>query len=179
MSENSGFEANRSTQRDAEALAFREAMSRVAGAVHLVTSDGPAGRAGLTASAVTSLSDHPATLLACLNATSRSVKSIRENGVFGVNTLAAQHQDLARRFSNGSLSMSERFDLGVWRSGAAGVPLLQGSLASFALKVSDIRQVATHLVVIGTVITAEAGVDDEPLVYHRRGYRILRDTEHR
>ncbi|MET0746456.1 MAG: flavin reductase, partial [Microvirga sp.] len=38
---------------------FREGMSRVAGAVHLVTTDGPAGRAGFTATAVTPVTDDP------------------------------------------------------------------------------------------------------------------------
>lgn len=166
-------------QPDAAAIAFREAMSRVAGAVHLVTTDGPAGRGGLTATAVTSVSDHPASLLVCLNATSRSAGILRENGVFGLNTLAAQHREIARRFSTASLSMAERFELGTWHAGPGGVPLLVGALANFALRVAEIRQIATHLVIVGTVLEARAGEDDEPLVYHRRGYRVLHDTDHR
>ena len=34
---------------------FREAMSRVGSAVHIVTTDGPRGAAGITANAVTSV----------------------------------------------------------------------------------------------------------------------------
>ena len=50
-----------------DAAQFREAMSRLGAAVHVVTTAGPAGRAGVTATAVVSVSDQPATLLVCLN----------------------------------------------------------------------------------------------------------------
>ena len=36
----------------AEAATFREAMARLGAAVHIVTTDGPSGRYGVTASAV-------------------------------------------------------------------------------------------------------------------------------
>ena len=47
--------------------AFRNAMSVLASAVNVVTTDGPAGRAGFTATAVCSVSDEPPSLLVCLN----------------------------------------------------------------------------------------------------------------
>ncbi len=46
--------------------AFREGMSRLGAAVNIITTDGPAGRAGFTASAVCSVTDSPPTLLVCL-----------------------------------------------------------------------------------------------------------------
>lgn len=160
------------------AIAFREAMSRVSGAVHVVATDGKAGRGGFTATAVTSVSDSPPSLLVCINATSRTAKMLRENGVFSVNTLAAGHIEIARHFARSGLSMDERFALGRWEAGPGGAPLLVGALAVFALKVADLRQIGSHLVVVGEVLAAKAGTDDEPLVYHRRGYRILHDTDH-
>jgi flavin reductase (DIM6/NTAB) family NADH-FMN oxidoreductase RutF len=42
---------------------YREAMSRLVAPVHVVTTAGPAGRCGITASAVTSVSDDPPTVL--------------------------------------------------------------------------------------------------------------------
>jgi flavin reductase (DIM6/NTAB) family NADH-FMN oxidoreductase RutF len=148
-------------------------MSRVAGAVHLVATDGPAGRGGLTASAVSSVTDAPPTLLACINATSRSARLIRENGVFSVNTLAARHEPIAKRFAQSAVGMEERFALGEWQTGPAGLPWLSGALASFALDVVDLRQVGSHMVVIGTVRAASSGAIEPPLVYHRRGYHTL------
>jgi flavin reductase len=46
---------------------FREGMAVLAGAVNIVTTDGPGGRAGLTASAVCSVTAEPPTLLVCVN----------------------------------------------------------------------------------------------------------------
>src|SRR4051812_49673713 len=46
-----------------ESAQFREAMSQLGAAVHVVTTAGPAGPAGFTATAVCSGSGQPATLL--------------------------------------------------------------------------------------------------------------------
>ena len=46
-----------------EPAAFREAMSRLGAAVHVVTTDGPGGKGGFTATAVCAISDAPAMLL--------------------------------------------------------------------------------------------------------------------
>ena len=46
-----------------EKQAYREAMARLGAAVNVITTDGPGGRAGFTASAVCSVTDSPPTLL--------------------------------------------------------------------------------------------------------------------
>lgn len=51
----------------ADKQSFRDAMAQVGAAVNIITTDGPAGRAGFTASAVCSVTDEPPTLLVCLN----------------------------------------------------------------------------------------------------------------
>jgi len=88
-----------SSLRPVGAAAFREAMSRVAASVHLVTTDGAAGRAGMTATAVTSVTDNPATILVCINSSSRSCQLLQANGVFGVSVLTPQDQKLASVFA--------------------------------------------------------------------------------
>jgi flavin reductase len=69
-----------------EGGAFREAMSRLGAAVHVITTDGQAGMTGFTATAVSSVSDQPPTLLVCLNRRSTSAPVLSHNGVFCVNT---------------------------------------------------------------------------------------------
>ncbi|RYY93418.1 MAG: hypothetical protein EOO24_26860, partial [Comamonadaceae bacterium] len=78
--------------------AFRDAMAQVGAAVHVVTTDGPAGRAGFTASAVCSLSDTPPMVLVCLNRQASVHDAFDRNGVLCVNTLAAGHESLAMLF---------------------------------------------------------------------------------
>src|ERR1700709_332431 len=74
---------------------FREAMSRYGAAVHVITTDGPAGKGGFTATAVCSVSDDPPTLLVCVNRKSHGGQNIGDNGVFFVNTLGAASEELA------------------------------------------------------------------------------------
>src|ERR1700754_4437328 len=76
-----------------EGTQFREAMSRLGAAVHVITTDGVAGMTGFTATAVSSVSDQPPTLLVCLNRRSQITSVLRENGVFCVNTLGAEAEE--------------------------------------------------------------------------------------
>src|ERR1044072_4391863 len=75
--------------RTVEAGPFREAMSRLGAAVHVITTAGPGGKSGAPATAVTSVSDAPPPLLVCLNRRSQTCPIVVENGVFCVNTLGA------------------------------------------------------------------------------------------
>src|SRR5205809_6845955 len=71
--------------RTCEAALFREGMSRLGAAVHVITTAGPGGKAGATATAVCSVSDAPPVLLMCLNRRSQTNPVVVEDGVFCVN----------------------------------------------------------------------------------------------
>lgn len=153
---------------------FREAMSRVAGAVNVITTDGPAGRAGLTATAVTSVSDAPPTLLACLNRHSRTLLSMQPNAYFAVNVLAGQQLAIAEAFTGKTgLDGAARFALGDWQTGMHGQPLLNGALASFECELQEAKPVASHVVLIGLIRAIRLGQGGAGLVYARRGYHAL------
>jgi len=154
--------------------AFRDAMARIGAAVHLVTTDGPAGRAGLTATAFAPVTDEPPHLLVCLNRESRTAALIRENGVFAINTLAAGQQELADVFAGRThLHGAARFSHGLWREGALGVPVLADALASFVLRTRSIETLGTHQVVIGALTGITTGEAHAGLVYTRRAYHAL------
>src|SRR5579872_3928232 len=53
---------------------FREAMSRVTGAVHIVTTAGSAGLGGITATSVASITVEPPMMLFCINLESPSAQ---------------------------------------------------------------------------------------------------------
>lgn len=55
------------SQENEHRLLFRDAMASLSAAVNIVTTDGPAGRCGITATAVCSVTDTPPTLLVCIN----------------------------------------------------------------------------------------------------------------
>src|SRR5471030_2587971 len=60
---------------------YRDAMAHIGSAVNIITTDGPAGRAGFTASAVCSVTDSPPTLLVCLNRSASVYPVFKENQV--------------------------------------------------------------------------------------------------
>ena len=103
---------------------FREAMSKLAAAVNIITTEGPAGRAGFTASAVCSVTDEPPTLLVCLNRNASVYDYFKENMVLCVNTLALEHKDLSGAFG-GKVSLEERFDQGSWSTLSTGSPSIR------------------------------------------------------
>jgi cob(II)yrinic acid a,c-diamide reductase len=157
-----------------EAQTYREAMSRFAGAVHVVTTDGPAGRRGVTVIAACSVSDHPPMVLVCLNRMKNDNDCFAENGVFALNTLSGGQRDIADAFSGlTGLSQAERFKLGSWTTVASGAPVLEGAQAVFDCRVVEAKDMATHRVLFGKVTGLRIGDTVEPLIYHHRQYRVL------
>jgi flavin reductase len=168
------WQMSKHNQSSVDGAEFREAMSRVAGAVHVIGTDGPSGLGGATATAVTSVSDSPPSLLLCLNNSSSTLQKIRANGAFSVSVLSQIQQGVAEAFSGATgLQGEQRFTPAHgWRLGD-GQPVLANALASFTCRLSDITPVGSHVVIIGIVEHAKSGGDDAPLLYHRRGYRVL------
>ncbi|MFD2238518.1 flavin reductase [Aureimonas populi] len=150
-------------------------MSHFAAAVHLITTDGPAGRRGVTATSVCSVSDAPATLLVCLNLSSPLNDRFEANGVFAVNMLSAEAEPVARIFSGqGGLEPEARFASARWSTLSTGSPVLEsGALASFDCRLVDSRIVATHRVLIGEVVAIRQGEPASSLLYRDRRYRTL------
>jgi flavin reductase len=154
-----------------DAPAFREAMSRLGAAVHVVTSDGPGGRIGFTATAVVSVSDQPATLLVCLNRGSNSSPVLARNGVFCVNTLRADEEGIADIFAGRTGSREDRFRTGEWMTLATGAPVLASAVVAFDCRVSEIKTVASHNVIFGVAEAIRLGAAGPALVYHERAYK--------
>jgi len=156
-----------------EVAAFRAAMARLGAAVNIITTDGPAGRHGMTASAVCSVSDEPASLLVCINRASRMHAAITANGVLSINVLAGDHQELSGLFASRGLSVEDRFARAEWDILDNGSPALTGALCTFGCRVASISDVGTHGVFFCDVTELRAGERGEGLVYFGRGYHRL------
>src|SRR4029453_4965229 len=111
--------------RTVEPAAVREAMSRLGAAVHVITTAGPGGKTGATATAACSVSDAPPTLLMCLNRRSQTNPIVVENGVFCINTLGDSGAEIADIFAGRTgVQGSDRFATGEWSVLATGSPVL-------------------------------------------------------
>jgi flavin reductase len=167
------FEAIASEQiATVEPTIFREAMSRLGAAVHVVTTAGPGGKSGFTATAVCSVSDKPATLLVCLNRRSQNAAILRSNGVFCVNTLVADEEIVADCFAGRTGKFMEgRFETGQWTVLKTGSPVLETAVVACDCRVHEIKQMASHDVIFGAVEAVRLGPPGEALVYHDRAYK--------
>lgn len=152
--------------------AFRNAMACLGAAVNIITTDGPAGRAGFTASAVCSVTDSPPTLLVCLNRSASVWPIFRDNGYLCVNTLAAGHEELSTLFG-GKTPMAERFAAAYWHTLASGSPLLDGALVSFDCKVAQVVSVGTHDILFCEVQALVRNDETHGLAWFDRGYHHL------
>ncbi|TIS33744.1 flavin reductase, partial [Mesorhizobium sp.] len=72
--------------------AYRDAMAHFAGHVHVVTTDGSAGRRGATVIAACSVSDTPPTILVCLDRENPKNEPFVKNGRFALNALASDQE---------------------------------------------------------------------------------------
>ena len=149
-------------------------MSRFAGAVHVMTTQGPAGRRGTTVIAACSVSDSPPTVLVCLNRGTEANDLYVKNGVFALNTLAHGQQELAHAFSGlTGLSQDDRFVLGHWDTIATGAPTLAEAAAVFDCELVETKDFATHRVHFGRVKGIRIGDSLPPLLYYNRAYHGL------
>ena len=149
---------------------FRAALAAYATGVTVVTAIGDNGPSGATANAVTSLSLDPPMMLACLDRGSRTLTSVRAQGRFGVNALAAGQQELARRFS-GKDAEAEKWESVEW-SESDQLPRLAGGLLWVSCELRDLIDGGDHLILTGNVLEAESR-EGEPLLFHHGAYRDL------
>ena len=155
--------------------AFRAAMARLGAAVNIVTTDGPAGRHGCTASAVCSVTNSPPTLLVCLNRDSDSNAAIKRNGVLCVNVLAHQHDILSSVFAGllGHNDPAERFAHGNWEHLATGAPVLTGAAVVFDARVAQVTEVGTHSVFFAEIEAIRIDPNTPALFWFDRAYHRL------
>ncbi len=152
---------------------FRNAMAQLGSAVSVITTDGPAGKFGFTASAVCSVTDAPPTLLVCMNRNSFAHAPFRQNGALCVNVLSSDHQDLSGVFANASLRSEQRFAYDSWQVLASGAPVLSSSVASFDCLIDTCHEVGSHSVFYCQVQAIRISETPRGLVYFNRRYHAV------
>jgi flavin reductase len=152
---------------------YRDAMAGLGAAVSIITTDGPAGRAGFTASAVCSVTDDPPTLLVCMNRTSSAHASVAGNKLVCVNVLSAQQEPLSRLFG-GKVPIAERFAAAVWSTLETGAPVLSDCAVAFDCQIANVTTVGTHDILFCRVVALQRSGLTENLIYLGRAYHSVR-----
>ena len=152
---------------------FLEGMSRAAASVSVVTTDGPAGRGGVTVSAMTSISadgDKP-TMLTCLNASSSALPLVLENGCFCINVLDIGQTNISDVFSSRLPAPGgDKFNAVEFETLATGAPRLTNALVSFDCRLISADKHGTHHICVGAVEAVRVAPIGEPLLYGMRRY---------
>jgi flavin reductase len=152
---------------------YRDAMACLGTAVNIVTTDGSAGRAGFTASAVCSVTDDPRTLLVGINRRSSAYASVRANGVVCVNVQSPRHQQLSQLFG-GKLSAEQRFAATTWSTLETGAPVLADGAVAFDCQIVDVANVGTLDVLFCRVVALRHTDYADSLIYFGRNYYVVR-----
>ena len=126
--------------------------------------------AGVTATAVCSVSADPPTLLACVNRRTGTCRAVHDSGRFNVNLLSDAFDCLALRFAGaGGSTGEEKFALGNWAADKQGLPFLADALIAFHCQVVQSVESGSHTVFIGKIAELRIG-EGTPLLYERSRY---------
>lgn len=150
---------------------FKQGMRRLASGVVIVATECDGQCHGLAATAVTSVTAEPPTLLVCVNRSASSHDALVRSGHFCVSVLGEADRDIAMRFGS-SADRETRFVGREWRPLVTGSPALAGSLASFDCRLSEVMKSSTHTLLFGQVVALETWADEiRPLLYWDGAFR--------
>ena len=145
---------------------FRDAMRHVAATVYAVTTIDGGQRYGILATAVSSLSFEPPSLLVCVNRTASLHDPLERAERFCINVLGLGNRDVAERFM---LPRPDRFGVGDWVD-EHETPVLRTAQSSLICKTAHRQVFGTHTVFIGELLAANHREDATPLTYFDRDY---------
>lgn len=153
---------------------FRAGMRAWASGVTVLTTGHGDRRAGLTATAMCSLSAEPPRLIACVNQRGPSFALMRESGHLVVNVLAEEQADIATCFA--SSKNPDRFAVGMWREGDyRGAPVLEAALCSFECAIAEIVDAVSHGLIIADIKAVHVSDGARPLLYAAGQFSKLED----
>ena len=147
---------------------FRAAMRRVASTVNVISICVDGQPMGITATAMSSLSMTPPSLLICINQAATMHRSMEDVSHFCVNVLHRDQEDIAQMFAD-RRQHALRFATG-WSMDCALPPRLLDAQAALLCRRTDHHRFGTHSIFIGVVEDVTVREDVNPLVYLNGNY---------
>ncbi|MDP9500166.1 4-hydroxyphenylacetate 3-monooxygenase, reductase component [Bisgaard Taxon 45] len=159
---------------------FRNAMAKLAAGVNIITTNGTAGKCGITATAVCSVTDTPPTIMVCINKNSEMNPVFQRNKRLCINVLSAEQVDLAQHFAGFKGScMDERFEWAVWheKHDPTAQPSLNNALANLTGTIVDMRDIGTHSMFLVELDDIQVSEQGQALVYFSRQFHTVGTSE--
>jgi flavin reductase ActVB len=152
--------------------AFREAMSRFATGVTVVTTVNASGEpVGFTASSFCSVSLQPPLILVCLARTANGYAAFAQCRLFSVSILREQHVEVARRFAS---KRTDKFDVGCFTATTHGLLAVDGALCVLSCALNRLLDAGDHVILLGRVTDVHVR-DGSPAIYFGKAFHRLAD----
>ncbi|MES5047249.1 flavin reductase family protein [Rhizobium nepotum] len=149
--------------------AFRATMRRFPATVTVISACRHGTDHGMTATAVTSLSMDPPSLVICLNNRTFLHDMLLEVPEFAVNILTDRQMGISEGFS-GKVAPEKRFDSESWMRHPRGMMVLDTAHASVVCRRIGAVPYGTHTIFIGQVIDSRLSEATIPLMYENASY---------
>lgn len=148
---------------------YREVIGHFTSGVTVITTEADGVPFATTASAVSSVSDRPPTVLVCMNRDSETGNAISRSGRFAINILGVEQHELALLLARKGAAKLQGVRL---TTGTSAIPILQDALAVLECTATERAIAATHIVHFATV-DATLNREGTPLIYFRGGFARL------
>lgn len=154
---------------------FREAASRFATGLVVVACVVDGHPHAMTASSFVPVSLDPLLAMVSVQRGTRFHEAALSVTEWAVSVLAADAVDAARWFATKGRPLADQFaDVAHSPGVVTGAPVITGSLAALECRTVDVHRAGDHDLLVGQVLSvAVTEASPPPLLYHRRGYRLL------
>lgn len=150
---------------------LRDAMGCFATGITVVTTtDESHLPIGLTANSFSSVSLDPPLVSICLGKYVGSLDAFKAADAFAVNVLHTGQQPVSNTFASKGVDRFAEVD---WHTWDKGVPIIEGSLASFECVKTDMFDQGDHIIFVGEVVRVKFEPHRDPLLYFSGKYRRL------
>lgn len=155
---------------DGTADLFRQLWRGVGATVALIATEHEGARHAMLATAVTSVSMAPPSLLVCVNRDASAFAALEARGAFSLGILPAARHEIGSAIARAPAA--ERFEKGDWRTLDApdrrchGLPWLRDTEATLFCTVDTHFDHGTHCMFIARIDTAIGAMPTDPLLYH-------------
>ncbi len=148
---------------------MKGAMRRLAASVTVITSYDGRRKYAMTATAVTSLSLEPPSLLVCVNQINGLHHALSGGHGFCVNILFSDQQDISDHCARAEKG-EDKFTLGNWQEDADKIPYLADAQASVFCDLDKAHPHGSHSIFIGRVRNIITRDDISPLMFLAGNY---------
>ncbi len=154
---------------------FRQAMGRFATGVVITSCLDNGFDHAMTANAFASVSLDPMLVLVCVETETRYHEAVMSTDCWGVSVLPARSRGAAQWLATKGRPLHGQLDpVAHYRGAKTGVALVEGALATFECRTTDVYSGGDHSILVGEVLSIELAEDPAAtLLYYRGGYGSL------